>query len=195
MQAKNSDKMGETALSNSKFELFVIGSVFFLIAISVPYAIYQEASKLAIIKLFPAAIKVKSGSLALLSVLPTLFIFIWATIKRWKNRYTTNDANTLFKIIAFNFPIMLVVLFINKWYVADYLISHGYTPCRSYTSASIYASKVWVRQGEYCLKEASIVSVDLVDWAEKQARLGNVVTVEQLRNKAHELLESSPFKQ
>ena len=193
MTSSQRSAISNTELSSTKFELFCIGSLFLLMAVSTPYAIYTEASKLATVKLLPAAIMVKSGSLALLSSLPTLTIFIWASIKRWRNRYTSNDANTLVKTLIVNFPIILLVLIANKWYVSDYLTNHRYSPCRSYTSASMYAGRVWTRSTEYCLKDASIVSNDLVRWAEEQAKMGDEITPEQLQEKANQLLADSPF--
>lgn len=153
----------------------------------------KDIKLLALINSYPVALEVGLSSFPLILWLPTILTFIWAGIKRLRNTYTDENSTLLVKVAVISCPFLVLGVLLDKWYISNYMEERGYNYCYSYTGPSIYAKKVWTRGEEYCLKEASVVSHDLVSWAEGQAELGNEVSPEQFRLKVNQLLENPPL--
>lgn len=181
-------------MPGGKLGLAFAGISAIVLLAAIPFALKQEIETLRSITGMPVAFSIKAVSLPMLSATPAFLAVIWAVVKRWKNTYTPEHANKVIKIAAINCPITLLVVFVQSWGLSTYLSNHGYEPCRAYTGSSIHAPKTWVIEPEYCIKEGSTVSYDLVRWTQEQANLGNRLSIIQVRQKIEELSDNTKPK-
>ena len=178
-----------------KLSLLLFGGFWFYGLVLLPIWLKSDFDSFQQLKYDPVAISIDPSAIPIFVCIPLILAILWATKKRLVGNYLSTDAALLLKIAVITAPALFLTIFITQWQYSSHLKDKGYQFCKRLTGSTFQAPKIWVRDSSYCIGNAYMVSSDLVDWTEKQARLGDVVTVEQLRNKAHELLESSPFKQ
>lgn len=135
------------------------------------------------VSLSPWVVPASIGSLVLLLV-------AWALLLRLVDK----DTGPHYQHVLYAATIVGVVAILVRipmGFVLDsYLGSKNYSFCSWYTSASNFSPPVWVREPQYCVENSSHVQKVLMDWIESRPNGGRDVAVDEVRQKAAELMEA-----
>ena len=159
----------------------------------IPKGVKEEVDMINFFSLHPPVVSVPSSIILVISGAPTVLIMIWAIIQRIFGTLKASQINKYFKVVIINAPFFFVVPIAYKWQLSNWISDQGYERCHRLTGSTFYASKVWVRDSDYCIDNGFDVGTDLIQWAVDQAKAGAVFTPEQFYQKASLLRREGGF--
>jgi hypothetical protein len=97
-------------------------------------------------------------------------------------------------VIIFGF-IFLAVRLPYGFIASGYMESQGYSYCYDFTSAAARSDQVWVRDQAYCIDDAGVIRIELLEWLNETQDAGLDPTPQEVRIKADELFRADLAKQ
>ena len=174
--------------SVSKFQC-----IFMLILIAALLSVYlvgffEEIRTLVLITNEPIAFTTHRFLIPAVTAIPTVVLLGYCIYKRLMGTLTDPQLNSTFKFIVINFPIFVISCILFYFSLNFWLQGTGYSKCNWYTRSTYTAPIVWVKDKEFCVKKASEVRIELLDWIDNQQKLKQTPTKTEVISKIDELL-------
>ena len=115
-----------------------------------------------------AYVSVSGWDLPTIVVMPCFFGIIYGLVLRLFNKATSARISKAMKFCLFFAGAAVVVRVVYGFMLPSLMESQGYTFCQSYTSPSIYARQVYVRNEDYCVQHTGVIRRDILAWLDKQ---------------------------
>ena len=115
-----------------------------------------------------AYVSVSGWDLPTIAVMPCFFGIIYGLFLRLFNKATSSRVSNTMKFCLFFAGAAVVVRVVYGFMLSGFMENHGYTFCRPYTSPSIYARQVYVRNEGYCVQHTGVIRRDILTWLDQQ---------------------------
>ncbi|BCD97892.1 hypothetical protein [Marinagarivorans cellulosilyticus] len=115
-----------------------------------------------------AYVSVSGWDLPTIVVMPCFFGIIYGLFLRLFNKATSARISKTMSICLFFAGSAVVARLVYGFMLSSFMANHGYSFCQSYTSPSIYARQVYVRDEGYCVPHTGVIRRDILAWLDQQ---------------------------
>ena len=138
-----------------------------------------------------AYVSVSDWDLPTIVVIPCFFGIIYGLILRFFNKATSVRISKTMKFCLFFAGAAVVVRVVYGLMLPSVMEGHGYTFCQPYSSPSIYARQVYVRDEGYCVQHTGVIRRDILGWMDQQYLPNKPLSSAALRGKVTVMLAAS----
>lgn len=107
---------------------------------------------------------------------------------RLVNKVNTYRFNLTLKLSIIFAIAAIVTRIFYGWIIIAVMTSHGYSHCWPYSSPSIYARKVYVREEAYCIANSGVVRNDILTWIDQKQVNGQPLSIDAVQENVKRML-------
>ena len=115
-----------------------------------------------------AYVSVSGWDVPTIVVMPCFFGIIYGLVLRMLNKATAVRISNAMKFCLFFAGAAVVVRVVYGFMLPSLMERQGYTFCQPYTSPSIYARQVYVRDEGYCVQHTGVIRREILTWLDQQ---------------------------
>ncbi|WP_188150309.1 hypothetical protein [Teredinibacter waterburyi] len=138
-----------------------------------------------------AYVSVSGWDLPTIVVMPCFFGIIYGLVLRLFNKATSARISKTMKFCLFFAGAAVVVRVVYGFMLSGFMEGHGYIFCQPYTSPSIYARQVYVRDEGYCVQHTGVIRRDILTWLDQQYLPGEPLRPDVVREQIAVMLAAS----